>query len=309
MPTNSKPTFLPELTLDQIQEGLQQTFPGLVSDSSSLNILNDGFSSYVILVADEFILRIAKQAEAMAGHFKERIVLPRLQKYLPIQVPQPIWQADPSDIFPFGVMGYRRISGIPFSLSLVPHVSLNRIAQDVARFLAALHNVPISEMSASDSRATHELESLQTEVMPTLHTHLVEQDYEKIGMWWESYLSNPVKDSFTPRLIHGDPWSENILLKETLDGVAGVVDFETVRLGDVAQDFAAQKYLGPSFLSQVMEHYQALGGELDQHFAIRLQGWSMLRELSGLRYAIRYPAAGELVDSLEKVRYELSQYT
>jgi hypothetical protein len=37
-----------------------------------------------------------------------------------------------------------------------------------------------------------------------------------------------------------------------------------------------------------------------------LQGWSMLRELKGLRYAIRYPGSNELVDSLQKVRYELS---
>jgi aminoglycoside phosphotransferase (APT) family kinase protein len=308
VPANNRPTFLSELTLDQIKEGLQQTFPGLKLDLRQLKLLNDGFSSYVILVADEFILRIAKHAEAMAGHMKEQAILPLLQKHLPVQVPQPAWHADPSDLFPFGVTGYRRILGIPFSLSLVPHVKLNRIAQDLARFLVALHNVPTAEMIASGLRATHELESLQAEVMPTLHAYLKEDEYEKFRVWWERYLSNQIKDSFTPRLIHGDPWGENIILDETLNSVVGVVDFETLSIGDVAQDFAAQKYLGANFLRQVIEHYQALGGEPDHHFAIRLQDWSMLRELRGLRYAIKYPGSGELMDSLRKVRHELSLF-
>src|SRR5688572_2058012 len=127
MPTDNKPTFLANLTLDQIRDGLQQLFPSLKSDLSRLKILNDGFSSYVILVADEIILRIAKHADAMAGHLKEQAILPLLQKHLPFQVPKPIWRAGPSDFFPFGVMGSRRIAGIPFSLNLAPHVKLNSI--------------------------------------------------------------------------------------------------------------------------------------------------------------------------------------
>jgi aminoglycoside phosphotransferase (APT) family kinase protein len=125
-------------------------------------------------------------------------------------------------------------------------------------------------------------------------------------MWWERFLDNRVRDSLTPRLVHGDPWGENIILDETLSRVVGVVDFETVGIGDVAQDFAAQKYLGPDVLSQVIEHYQSSGGKLESHFAVRLQDWSVLRELRGLRYAIRYPESGELLDSLQKVRRELS---
>jgi aminoglycoside 2''-phosphotransferase len=306
VPTNNRPTFLSDLDLDQIRKALQHTFPYSRPDSSRIKLLNDGFSSYVVLVADEFILRIAKHAEAMAGHIKEQAILPVLQKHLPIQIPQPTWRVEPSDHFPFGAIGYRRILGTPFSLSLAPHVKLDRLAQDLAQFLGALHNVPLDEMTAVGFKIIDELESLRAEVMPTLYTYLTEAEYEKIRTWWESYLNNPVKESFTPKLIHGDPWGENIILGETLDSIVGVVDFETVSIGDVAQDFAAQKYLGPDFLSRVLEHYQQLGGELENHFATRLQGWSMLRELRGLGYAIRYPGSSELVDSLQKVRYELS---
>ena len=187
----------------------------------------------------------------------------------------------------------------------MPRPWLDTIAQDLAQFLVALHHLPLDEMTALGLKIIDELDSLWAQVMPILYTYLTEAEYEKIRTWWESYLNNPVKESFTPKLIHGDPWGENIILNETLDGIVGVVDFEMLSIGDVAQDFAAQKYLGPDFLSRVLEHYQELGGELENHFAKRLQCWSLLRELRGLGYAIRYPRSSELVDSLQKVRYEL----
>ena len=305
-PASNQPAFLPKLTIDQIREGVQQVFPSLMPDLNQLKLLNDGFSSYVVLAGDEVILRIAKHAEAMAGHLKEQSILPVLQKHLPFQIPQPGWRAGPSEFFPFGVVGHRKIPGIPFSLSLTSQVDLNQIAQDVARFLVALHEVPLGEMTALGFRETDEREILWAEVMPTLHTHLTEKEYERIRMWWESFLNQPGRDSITPKLVHGDPWGENIILNEALNGMVGVVDFEAVRIGGVARDFAAQKYLGPRFLNQVIRQYRALGGALESHFALRLQSCSLLRELEGLRYAIRYPASGELMDSLQKVRYELS---
>jgi aminoglycoside phosphotransferase (APT) family kinase protein len=242
----------------------------------------------------------------MAGHIREQAILPLLQKHLPIQIPQPSWRVEPSDHFPFGAIGYHRILGIPFSLDLVPHVDLDRIAQDVARFLAALHNVPPAEIIALDGGPADDDENLRVEIMPALQTYLRADEYEKLEMWWEGYLNNPVKDDFTPKVIHGDPWGENIILNEALNRVVGVVDFETVSTGDVAQDFAAQKYVGGDFLGQVIEHYQEFSGVLENHFAIRLEGCSMLRELRGLHYAIRYPESGELLDSLQKIRHTLS---
>ena len=295
-----------ELTLAQIRKGLEQTFPGPVPGLNQLKELDDGFSSYVVMLADEFILRIAKHAEAMAGHAKEWTLLALLQKHLPVEIPQPAWRAEPSDFFPFGAIGYRRIFGIPFSLNLVSQVKLKPIAQDIARFLVALHNVSLAEMTALGLRQPLEIESLWAEVQPVLHANLTEDGFEKIRIWWERYRNHRGRDSFTPRLIHGDPWGENIILNETLDGVRGVIDFEAMSMGDVAQDFAAQKYLGQDFSNQVLEDYQEVGGTLEQHFAIRLQGWSLLRELKGLRHAISYPASGELLDSLQKVRNELT---
>ena len=289
---------------NQIHNGLRRTFPELPTFDNP-KLLADGFSSYAILAAGEFIFRIAKTSEAMNGYQKERMILPRLRPYLPVQIPEPLWYAGPSELFPFGVMGYRLISGIPFSLDLIPQVNLSRIAQDLAQILAALHQVSPEQVANFGLDKTSDDQVWWQDVASTLRTHLPKGEYEMIISWWDAYLNSPAGKFFTPKLIHGDPWGENIILNETLDRVVGIVDFESVTVGDVAQDFAAQKYVGLDFMSQVIESYEKLGGDVEGHFDRRLRDVSMLRELRGLWYAVKYPEAGELKDSLQKVRAEL----
>jgi len=304
VPINNRTTFLPNLELEKIKEGLQQTFPTL-ANLNTLKLLSDGFSSYVILIEDEIIFRIAKTSEAMHGHMKERALLPYLQGYLPFQVLELTWQAKPSKFFPFGVIGYRAIPGIPFSLELAPSVNLKHIAHDLARFLVRLHDFPIDKARSFGFAEIIDLESLGAEVMPILSSLFSKAEYGKLSSWWEKYLNDPAKDDFRPKLIHGDPWGENIILDESLDHIVGIIDFESVNIGDAAQDFAAQKYLGRGFSNSVIKSYRELGGEPGSHFSTRLLWHSMLRELGGLKYAIRYPESGELGDCLQKVRNEL----
>jgi aminoglycoside phosphotransferase (APT) family kinase protein len=304
VPINNRTTFLSKLELEKINEGLQQTFPAL-ANLNTLKLLSDGFSSYVILIGGEIIFRIAKTSKAMHGHMREHSVLPHIQGYLPFRVPEPAWQAEPSEIFPFGVIGYRAIPGIPFSLELAPSLNLKYIAHDLARFLVRLHDFPLDEARAFGFSENMDLESLAAEVMPVLSSHFSKAEYGKFSLWWEKYLNDPVKDSFIPKLIHGDPWGENIILDERLDQIVGIIDFESVSIGDAAQDFAAQKYLGSDFSNWVIKYYRELGGEPGSHFSTRLIWHSMLRELGGLKYAIRYPESGELGDCLQKVRNEL----
>lgn len=90
--------------------------------------------------------------------------------------------------------------------------------------------------------------------------------------------------------------------------MVGVIDFETLTVGDVARDFAAQKYVGHGFLENVVSNYERLGGEVGDQFADRLRWFSMLRELSGLDYAISYPESEELEDSMRKVKDELTVF-
>lgn len=295
--------FLGQLNLVTLGERLAQIFPS-VSGLDKLKLVGDGFSSYAVCTGG-VIFRVAKNALAMKGHEKELNLLPRLQDRLPVQVPNPSWWAEPSSSFPFGVIGYPMISGIPFSLELVPRIDLERVAENLAEFLITLHNLPTTSLADRDMDASVDLDVLWKTVSPVLRTHFTREEYSVAESWRYSDISASVRQAFSSRLIHGDPWGENILLNGTLDGIVGVIDFETVAVGDVARDFAAQKYVGHGFLEDVVSNYKRFGGEVNDRFADRLRWFSMFRELSGLDYAINYPTSEEFEDSLWKVRGEL----
>jgi aminoglycoside phosphotransferase (APT) family kinase protein len=175
----------------------------------------------------------------------------------------------------------------------------------LAGALVALHSFPLDTAISFGVTENDDLESLGAELMRVLSKHFSKDDYKKFISWWEKFRHRAAIDNHMPKLIHGDLWGENIILNEKLDHVVGIIDFESLTVGDVAQDFAAQKYLGQDFLSQIIEYYREFGGDLGTQFLSRLQDHSMLRELEGLRYAIRYPESGELQDCLGKVRSQL----
>ena len=285
---------------------LAQTFPS-ITGLDELRLVGDGFSSYAVSTG-EIIFRVAKNALATEGYKKELSLLPCLQDHLNVQIPNPLWWAEPSGNFPFGVIGYPMIPGIPFSWELVSRVDLERVAKDLAEFLIALHNTPTTSLADGDMSAPIDLSALWETVSPVLRTRFTREECKVVESWQYSYISAAARHTFPLRLIHGDPWGENILLNGTLDGIVGVIDFETLAVGDVACDFAAQKYVGHGFLENVVSNYKRLGGEVEGRFADRLRWFSMLRELSGLDYAITYPESEELEDSLRKVRGELTKF-
>lgn len=296
-------SFLTTIDLEKTAAGLRHIFPDLPNFSCP-KLLGDGFSSYVILIANEIVFRFAKHPEAMKAHTRELAILSRLQNRLSVQIPAPTWSAGPSEFFPFGVIGYPIITGIPFFLDRISQVNLKRVGQDLAEFLIALHETApdvVFDYNPGEMLPI-DINALRAGIMPTLHSYFSTDDYRRITAWWDSYLTHSAQICVPPKLIHGDLWGENIILNERLDRVVGIIDFEAARMGDVAQDFMTQTYVSVHFMNQVLAVYQTLGGQVGCHFTRRLQDLLLLRELQGLHYALQYPQSEELGDSLQKIR-------
>ena len=263
----------------------------------TLELWGDGFSSFALLVNDNLVFRVAKHAGVTAGYARERQLLPELQAFLPVPVPEPRWYAPALEHFPFGVIGYPLIRGTPFKLELAPQVDLSRLADGLADFMLALHGAQLEPkpQAATDAPADALTDTL-TAVLPFLNTQLSTEHCEHL----EKTLD--VDPASAPQgLTHGDLWAENLLLDTDLTRLVGVVDFETVGYGDVARDFAPHRYVSRTFLEEVVNRYLTKGGSLGEAFGQRLNFWSLHRELTGLRYALSYPESGELGDSLAKV--------
>jgi|TARA_B100001971_G_scaffold190553_1_gene193394 aminoglycoside phosphotransferase (APT) family kinase protein len=292
--------FVKELASEQIVEGLHFTFPELAS-LQKIEILENGFSSYVVLAADEYVFRIAKHTQAMQGHVLENQVLPRIEAYLPTRIPHPHWHQDPNDYFPFGVTGYRYIPGVPLSPKRLDQQNCQQIAQDLAAFLLALHEIPLQELQDCGLKKSADLQPRPDEVSEALALGLDKDEQRKVIDWWKAGLETE-SDRYTARLLHGDLWFENIILDGNLGGVVGVVDFESMLIGDIARDLAPLSYLGEKFLNLLVRTYREKGGRLDDDLPRRMRQAILEREVGGLIYALRYPESNELVDSLAKIR-------
>jgi aminoglycoside 2''-phosphotransferase len=296
----SRKHFISNLDTQQILAGLRFSFPHLPA-FDDLELMGDGFSSYVVLAAGEYLFRIAKHRQAMRGHLLESKVLPRIAADLPTSIPKPIWQQDPNDYFPFGVSGYRYIPGVPLNPDVVTDLDCGAIARDLAEFLLGLHEIPEQQVQDCGLGNRVDSRSLPDAVTAVLASALAGTERGKLVDWWHAGFESIV-DQPTPRLLHGDLWYENIILAEDLTEVAGVVDFESMAFGDIARDFAPLRYLGDEFADLVVSAYREMGGVTGPNLALRLQREALLREFAGLVYAVQFPESGELTDSVAKLR-------
>ncbi|MCZ6675664.1 MAG: phosphotransferase [Candidatus Poribacteria bacterium] len=287
--------------LNRIAACLKQTFPELGS-VKSLRLLGDGFRSVAVETLEGIVFRIGKNQATVAGHRKEFRLLPILREYISVAIPAPRWYAEPSEPFPFGVIGYPKIPGKALAPDLLSRANVKRIPTDIAAFLLDLHRFPLNQAPTLPRVESDAFEALRDAVLPPLRDLLEAKEYQIVARWWEAFLTDTRMRRYMPVLQHGDLWYENILVDESGSHVVGIVDFEHAAIGDTAQDFATQCHLGAGFANRVIDAYVRLGGKLDKTFHHRVRRLWELREFIGLQFAIQFDDAAELSDAIRKLR-------
>ena len=268
-----------------------------------LTVLGEGFGSLVVETASGVVFRIAKNALAQRGHRRERALLPVIAGHLPgFDVPDPVYHLPHSKAFPYGVIGYDKLPGRPLSPHDITEENRASIAAQLARFIGALHRIPLDRLPASDlpevpPRAAR-LGEVWGRVTPYLRAHLDRDEYTRVSGWWREIGCYGERHPYTPTLVHGDLWYENILFDPDTRRIAGVIDFEDLAVGDPTIDLVTQSYLGDSFAREVILWYY--GGQPPTELDERLAMLSGLREVLGLEYGILAEAIDS--DTLDKIR-------
>lgn len=289
------------LSLEQIETGLQHVFPD-VPDLSPLSLLGEGFGSLVVETPGGLVFRIGRVPETGEAYAREARLLPQLKPYLPVAIPDPHWYLPRTEVFPYGVFGYRKLPGVPMQPEDARGPLAEVLAEALGRLLSAMHSIPANLFPAPVSFDDRQAGWREVWVgsQYALRDTLTAVEYQAVVQWWERFLSDDRMKVYTPMVTHGDFWHENVLVA---DGhVVGLLDFQEAAVDDPARDFIPLLYLGEAWLRRVMAAYRRAGGWLDEGFEHRLWNLWALREFGGVVYSLHHNDQVEMADSIAKIR-------
>ena len=244
--------------------------------------LAEGFSHHVLLLDQQWIVRINKHEGVRSGQHRESELCRQVSAKTETSVPYPIELLAPGEGMPFGGSHYPVIHGTSPS-DVRPYLPA------LGGFLQALHAIDQPDLPECRMIEIARLAELLAEVGISL-----------VDEWCESLSELQPATMVT---VHGDFWPGNILVEN--DQLAAVIDFENASLGDPAIDFAGMLYLGEDIVHELLGEYRKRGGHDIPIAAVRC--WALQREAEGLEYALRHPESGELQDAISKVKLALSR--
>ncbi len=206
--------------------------------------LDEGWDNRLFLVNDELVVRIAKTEDNSRQLLTEARTLQVLAPLLPLPIPRLEFVHQPSQDFPWSVVGYHILPGDSLLSEQAGRDVVDALAPDLARFLASLHATPLDLARESGVQvwtpeewlARHD--DLVRNALDELRRMLDRQTLTRFLRWWEDYRRDPAARSFTACLIHGDLACEHVLVERNPWRVTGIIDFGDAMVADPALDLA-----------------------------------------------------------------------
>ena len=264
-------------------------------------MLGRGFDSVAVETDSGLVFRIGTTPDAARSYAMEHRLLAALAPHVPAPIPQPLWYTPPCDAMPFAAIGYGKLAGDVLT-SLAEGRDLHALQEDIARFLLAMHRVPLDEARGwGVTTYTPDRAKIRDELAPVLRERFGANDYARLAAWWDELVADDAMRDFVPALCHNDLWYENTLVQGDPVRLAGVLDFGDVSIGDPAFEFAALQYLGDDFLAGAIEAYAAIGGDASAAVRHRIARYVAMREFFGLRWAVRNKVGFETEEQLQKI--------
>lgn len=209
-----------------------------------------GFDNTAFCVNSVYIFRFPRRQFAVQFLEAETRLMPVLAPRLPLPVPQPMFVGHPTDAYPWPFAGYQMLPGRTACSAILDDDQRAAMARPLARFLATLHTIPVADATrygaGPDTIARLDLvrrvPRARADLARLAERRLVE-DIDPFLTILDSAPANyaPAADT----LVHGDLYARHLLVDDD-GGLAGVIDWGDVHLGDRAVDLAiAHTFLPP----------------------------------------------------------------
>lgn len=230
-----------------------------------VTLMGEGWDNTAYLVNDEWVFRFPRRSIAVPLIETEARVLPRLAPRLPYPIPTPVWFGRPDGSYKWPFLGYRRLDGRVASDVDMNDDARAALAEPVARFLRALHDVPLTDAQSwgappglFDYLDGARLERLVRPGLADLVTRGILQDLTPWLRVLEAGLAALPLDE-TRCVVHGDFYSRHLLV-DAAGRMCGVIDFGDMHLDHPALDLSSLWTVLPP---RAREQFFAIYGEVD----------------------------------------------
>lgn len=267
-----------ESTWASLIDRLRNTFQNL--EIKEYRFIASGWDNYAVLVNEEILFKIPRSKKHAAQLKKEIAVLDCL-KDSPVKVPSYTL----TNIAAESTMGgYRYIRGFPLN-------SVKSLSSDMRTQLTVFLNYLFEKRE--DQCLLKAIGAGSTNDWIGRYSDLMEQAFSSFFEVLDDYtLSNLAKrlSSFVERLsktinispVHADLYRSNVLVTESLDNIAAVLDWGDAQMGDPAIDFAA---LAVDFdLEEIEEILSGYLGVIDANFRSRMEFYWQVEPLYGMLF-------------------------
>jgi aminoglycoside phosphotransferase (APT) family kinase protein len=243
-----------EITPDGMIRRIGRQFPELVP--VRLEPLGVGWDNVAVLVNDGWVFRFPRRRVAAALIEREARVLPLLAPHLPLPIPVPRFRGAPGDDYPYPFSGYARLPGVTACRAALTDAARADLAVPLARFLAALHRVPVDdELRAGgehgDDIGRTDLPARAVVAKERLHGVAPALAAAGIDAGPLPGLIDRLAAATPPHAgpacwVHGDLYARHLLVDAATRRPCGVIDWGDVHLGDPALDLSiAWSFLPP----------------------------------------------------------------
>jgi aminoglycoside 2''-phosphotransferase len=239
-------------------QAIREAYPGLDIHAARLHTSEGQFND-IIFVNDDLIFRFPRYEEGINDFLREIEILQKLQEYVHLPIPHPVYFNSGTKSVGSVFMGYKLIPGKPLFRdvlnTITDELTLELLAHQLADFLHGLHHLSTAalglDLPVNDALA--ESRTFYCDVQKHLFPLMRPEARIAVTKHFEDYFNDSSLHEYEPALIHGDFGGSNILF----DGgkITGVIDFSFASLDDPARDIAAVSTYGEEFFARIRRYY------------------------------------------------------
>jgi aminoglycoside phosphotransferase (APT) family kinase protein len=243
------------ITEKELVKILEQQLPAL--KVNAIHKIGEGWDNYVYEINSAYIFRVPRRKVAIKLLETEQHVMPTLASHLNLPVSAPIYYLKPSKLFPYLILGYKKIDGVSGDAFDYTMSDYKRIARTLGQFLKTLHNLD-AKMMGLEKLLPNSVRGEQQQMCNTLQERW--RDLQTQASWSQyqnkidAILANVNTDFLSEGkscIVHGDLYSRHLIIDDAIN-LTGIIDW-----GDVSYSH---------FVIDLMVVYQFLPTEAHEYF-------------------------------------------